>query len=112
MNCKLVLIFGLAIFISQLHDLEAAATRLGGKNCRCSSTLVWDTDTQQNIGKCKTQFGDKYWCYVNRATCSDAVESRKRPGLYYSYLACPNNPKPQPQPFRPVEYDDDYYPEY
>ena len=95
------------MFISQL---DAKATEkpayLGGKNCRCTSTLVWDKATQQNIGSCKTQFNGKYWCYVNRVSCQDAVESSKRPGLFYSYLACPNNQQPEPvfQDYNDYEY--------
>merc|ERR1712096_230541 len=104
MMSKLVLLFGLVIFINQLYDLEAKPNHNGGRNCRCQTTLVWDNDTQQNIGNCLTKYSNKHWCYVSRKSCTDAVESRKRPGLYYSYAACRRNQ--QPQPFVPTgEYD-------
>ena len=102
MNCRLLaLVYGVVVFITQQRYLEAKPQQLGGKNCDCTPTLVWDDDTQQHIGKCYTQHNDGYWCYVSRGSCSDGVESSKRPGLYYSYLACPNNQISTPQPIQP-----------
>ena len=111
--CKLVLVLGLVIFINQLQDLEAKPRNNGGRNCRCQSTIVWDKDTQQNIGNCLTKYHNKYWCYVSRGACTDVRESRKRPGIYYSYAACQRNQQPQPQPFidyaADVDAEIDYY---
>ena len=110
MMCKLVLVLGLVIFINQLHELEA---------CQCQSTSVWDEATGQNIGNCRTQYHNKYWCYVNRlGGCADVRESRKRPGIYYAYSPCPQNQHQGPEPFMPnyeevnygsAEAEIDYY---
>ena len=87
--CKIALVFGLAMFIIQVHDLEAAPQGFDPHNyCQCQSTLVWDEAAQQHIGDCLTPYNGRHWCYAEYGVCGDQVESSERPGLYYSFDAC------------------------
>ena len=52
-------------------------------DCSCNG----DLDAYEE-GECKTDWpegSNKFWCFVNRGSCSDAVEEH---GKYWSHEAC------------------------
>merc|ERR1719367_2091366 len=54
---------------------------------------VINTSPPKGDGDCSTKYKGKFWCYLHElSACSDAMPSRRKPGTYWSWKACPKIP--------------------